>query len=161
MAAGDADYALTSVPYLLAAQSEAAGCLAVRFIATAHQRNPTVGVVREDSGLRVPQDLPGTRAARWSMPWFTQEYAGALDYMGLWAPVIIDTPGDLDQALGCGDIDVIPTRIACPPRWSVGCAMRSLPATTSSWSSPSLASRHSVDAFPTSTSSTPRQLGAV
>ncbi len=109
VAAGDADFALTSVAYLLAAQTEAAGCLPVRFIATAHQRNPIVGVVREDSSLRVSQDLPGTRAARWSMPWFAQEYAGALDYMGLGAPVIVDRPGDLDQALGSGEIDVIPT----------------------------------------------------
>ena len=109
VAAGDADFALTSVAYLLAAQTEAAGCLPVRFIATAHQRNPIVGVVREDSGLRVPQDLPGRRAARWSIPWFTQEYVGALDHLGMGAAEIVDTSSGLDQALGCGDVDVIPT----------------------------------------------------
>lgn len=108
VAAGDADFALTAVVYLLAAQTEAAGRLPVRFVATAHQRNPIVGVVREDSGLRSPGDLPGIRAARWEMPWFAQEYAGALGYMGLGAPVLVDTPPGLDRALASGDVDVLP-----------------------------------------------------
>jgi len=108
VAAGHADFALTSVVYLLAAQTEAAGSLGVRFVAAAHQRNPIAGVVREDSGLRTPEDLAGLRTARWSMPWFAQEYAGALDFMGVGEPVMIDTPGDLDAALGSGDVDVLP-----------------------------------------------------
>lgn len=106
--AGYADFALTAVLYLLAAQTEAAGSVPVRFVATAHQRNPITGVVREDSGLRNPDDLPGARTARWSIPWFAQEYAGALDFMGLGAPVMIDTPGHLDPALGSGEVDVLP-----------------------------------------------------
>ncbi len=109
LAAGDAELALTGVAYVLAAQSEAAGRLPVRFVATAHQRNPIAGVVREDSGLRSCEDLAGARAARWSIPWYTQEYAGAMDHLGLDAPVIVDVPGNLDQALGAGEIDVIPT----------------------------------------------------
>ena len=109
VADGDADFALTSVIYLLAMQSEAGGRLPVRFAATSHQRNPIVGVVRADSGLLSPEDLAGARAARWTIPWYAQEYAGALDHLGLGAPVIVDTPGDLDQALGSGEVDVIPT----------------------------------------------------
>ncbi len=109
VADGDADFALTSAVYLLAAQSEASELLPVRFVATAHQRNPIVGVVRADGELHSPDDLAGARAARWSIPWFTQEYAGALDYLGLEAPVIVDTPGDLNAALRAGDVDVIPT----------------------------------------------------
>ncbi|MDQ3630834.1 MAG: ABC transporter substrate-binding protein [Actinomycetota bacterium] len=109
VATGDADFALTAAVYLVAAQTEAASRLPVRFVAAAHQRNPIVGVVRGDSDLRTPEDLAGARAARWSIPWFTQEYAGALDYMGLQAPQIVDVPGDLDQALDSGEIDVIPT----------------------------------------------------
>lgn len=61
MAAGHADFALTSVVYLLAAQTEAAGSLPVRFVATAHQRSPIAGVVREDCGMRTPEDLAGAR----------------------------------------------------------------------------------------------------
>lgn len=109
VAAGHADLAFTAVVYLLAAQTEAAGQLPVRFVATAHQRNPITGFVRADSTLRAPEDLPGARAARWSMPWFAQEYAGALEYLGLGPPIMVDTPGPLDQALGSGQIAVAPT----------------------------------------------------
>lgn len=115
VADGAADFALTSVIYLLAMQTQAAGRLPVRFIATSHQCNPIVGVVREDCGLRSPRDLAGARAARWSIPWYVQEYAGALDHMGLEAPVIVDTPGDLNEALGSGEIDVIPTWMDMTP----------------------------------------------
>lgn len=108
VAAGDADFALTSAVHLLTAQTAAAGLLPVRFVATFHQRNPIVGLVREDSGRSAPADLAGARAARWNIPWFTQEYAGALAYLGVAAPVIVDTPGSLDDALGSGDVDVLP-----------------------------------------------------
>lgn len=109
VAAGDADFALSGVAYLLAAQTEAEGRLPVRFAAISHQRNPISAVVRADSDFEDPEDLQGTRAARWSMPWFTQEYAGAMAYMGLEPPVIVDKSDDLDPALGRGEIDVIPT----------------------------------------------------
>ncbi len=106
--AGRADVALTSAFHVMAAQTKAGGALPVRFLATFHQRNPIVGVVREDSGRRTPADLAGARAARWSSPWFAREYAGALDYLGLAAPVLVDTPGGLDAALGSRDVDVLP-----------------------------------------------------
>lgn len=108
VAAGTADFALTSVVHVLAAQTQAAARLPLRFAAVFHQRNPIVGVVREDSGRRTPRDLAGARAARWGIPWFTREYAGALDDMGLAAPVVVDTPGSLDEALGSGQVDVLP-----------------------------------------------------
>ncbi len=108
VAAGAADFALTSAVHLLAAQHGAAGHLPVRFVATFHQRNPIVAVVRADSGRRTPQDLAGARAARWTIPWFAQEYAGVLDAMGVEAPVLIDTPGGLDQAIGSGRVEVLP-----------------------------------------------------
>ena len=109
VAAGDAEFALTSVAYLLAAQGDAGGRLLARFVAVSHQRNPIVAVVRDDSDLEVPADLAGVRAARWSIPWFAHEYAGVLAHMGVGAPAIVDTEGDLDAALGRGDVDVIPT----------------------------------------------------
>lgn len=128
VARGDADFALTSAVYLVAAQSEAADRLPVRFVAASHQRNPIVGVVREDSDLRTPEDLAGARAARWSIPWFTQEYAGALDFMGLQAPQIVDVPGDLDQALGSGEIDVVPTWMDMTPyHRDAGFGVRAIP----------------------------------
>ncbi len=109
IAAGDADFALSSVAYLLAAQTELRGRLPVRFAAVAHQRNPITAVVREGSELEEPEDLAGARAASWSIPWFTQEYAGALAHMGIGSPEIAELSKDLDGALGRGEIDVIPT----------------------------------------------------
>lgn len=65
--------------------------------------------MRADSDLREPQDLAGRRAARWSIPWFTQEYAGALAHRGIDAPQIVDMPRGIDEALARGAIDVMPT----------------------------------------------------
>lgn len=109
VAAGRADFALSGVAYLLAAQTELAGALPVRFVAVAHQRNPITAIVRADSELQTPEDLPGRRAARWSIPWFTDEYAGALAHMGLDEPRIVDLSENIDEALADGTIDVMPT----------------------------------------------------
>ncbi|MEJ7893396.1 MAG: ABC transporter substrate-binding protein [Solirubrobacteraceae bacterium] len=109
VAAGDADFALSAVAYLLAAQTELGGRLPVRFAAISHQRNPITAIVRADSDLHEPEDLPGRRAARWSIPWFTREYAGALAYLGLGAPDVVDMCDDIDAALARGEIDVMPT----------------------------------------------------
>jgi len=109
LAEGYADFALSGVPYLLAAQAELGGTLPVRFVAVSHQRNPITAIVRADSDLHEPEDLPGRRAARWSIPWYLDEYAGALAYLGLGAPEVVDRSEDLDSALARGEIDVIPT----------------------------------------------------
>ena len=109
LAAGYADFALSGVAYLLAAQTELGGRLPVRFVAVSHQRNPITAVVRADSELEKAEDLPGRRAARWSIPWFTDEYAGALAHMGLGKPMIVDVHENLDEALAGGVIDVMPT----------------------------------------------------
>ncbi len=108
VASGEVDFALTSVAYLLAAQTELEGRLGARFAAVSHQRNPIAAIVRDDSGLETPADLQGLRAARWSMPWFTQEYVGAMSFLGLEPSVIVDT-ADPDPQLESGDVDVIPT----------------------------------------------------
>ncbi len=107
VAVGEADFALTSVAYVLAAQTELDGRLGARFAAMSHQRNPIAGIVRDDSEFERPSDLQGARAARWSIPWFAQEYAGALSYLGLDRSVIVDTR-DPDALLERREIDVIP-----------------------------------------------------
>ncbi len=109
VAAGDADFGLTSVAYLLAGHADVGARLPVRFIAISHQRNPIIGVVRAEGDLREPADLGGARVASWSMPWYAQEYAGALAHLGVEPPVLVETGGrDLDGALGDREIDVIP-----------------------------------------------------
>jgi len=110
---GEADFALTSVVYALAAQVELKGRLGARFTAVSHQRNPIAAIVRDDSGLERPADLQGLRAARWSIPWFAQEYAGAMSFLGLDPSVVSDSedPDDPDAQLESGDFDLIPTWI--------------------------------------------------
>jgi len=105
---GEVDFALTSVAYVLAAQTELDGRLGARFAAVSHQRNPIAAIVREDSGFEHPADLQGARAARWSIPWYAQEYVGALSAMGLDPAVIVDSL-DPDALLERGEIDAIPT----------------------------------------------------
>ncbi len=105
---GEVDFGLTSVAYVLAAQTELDGNLGARFAAMSHQRNPIAAIVRDDSEFERPADLQGARAARWSIPWFAQEYAGALSYMGLDPSVIVDSQ-EPDAQLERGEIDVIPT----------------------------------------------------
>ncbi len=109
VASGYADFAFTAVPYVLAAQTELAGGLGARFVAVSHQRNPISAVVRDNSRFQSPADLQGARAARWSMPWFAQEYMGAMAFMGLDPPVLVDSPGDPDAQLLGGEVDVVPT----------------------------------------------------
>ncbi len=105
---GEVDFGLTSVAYVLAAQTELDGRLGARFAAMSHQRNPIAAIVRDDSEFERAADLQGARAARWSIPWFAQEYAGALSYMGLDPSVIVDSE-EPDAQLERGEIDVIPT----------------------------------------------------
>ncbi len=105
---GEIDFELTSVVYALAAQTDLDGLLGARFAAVSHQRNPIAAVVRDDSGIEHPADLQGRRAARWSLPWYAQEYSGALSYLGLDPSVIVDS-ADPDGDLERGEIDVIPT----------------------------------------------------
>jgi len=89
-------------------KTELDGRLGARFAAMCHQRNPIAAIVRDDSPFECPADLQGARAARWSIPWFAQEYAGALSYMGLDPSVIVDSEKP-DAQLERREIDVIPT----------------------------------------------------
>jgi len=120
---GGAEFALTSVAYLFSAQAEMGGRLPARFAAVAHQRNPIVAVVREDSEFHEPADLPRARAAIWTFPWFTQEYVGTLARMGFGRARTVGSSESLDlvslggmnRALRDGEIDVIPTWMDMTP----------------------------------------------
>lgn len=136
VAAGEAEFALTAVPYLFSAQADADGSLAARFAAVAHQRNPIVAVVRDDSEIHQPADLPRARAAKWCIPWFTQEYVGALERMGLGRATVVEssatrdleTTGGLTRALREGEIDVLPTWMDMTPyHTDAGFATRIIP----------------------------------
>jgi len=139
VASGYADFAFTAVPYVLAAQTELGGALGARFAAVCHQRNPITAIVREDSRFQSPADLQGTRAARWSMPWFAQEYMGAMSFMGLDPSVLVDGP-DADAALLSGEVDVIPTWMDMTLyRVEKGYAVRTIPLDIETYSTGLLA----------------------
>jgi len=108
VAAGEADFALTSVAYQLAAQTELDGDFGARFVAISHQRNPIAAIVRADSDIERPADLAGRRAMRWQMPWFAQEYVGGLAQLGLEPPEMYDST-DPDGQLDRGEMDVLPS----------------------------------------------------
>jgi ABC-type nitrate/sulfonate/bicarbonate transport system substrate-binding protein len=123
VAAGEADFALTSITYLFSAQADARGHLPARFAAVSHQRNPITAVVRDDSAIHEPADLPNARAAEWTFPWYTQEYVGTLAHMGLGPATVVESLGSLDlvsmgginRALRDGDIDVMPVWMDMTP----------------------------------------------
>ncbi|MDQ6749910.1 MAG: ABC transporter substrate-binding protein [Actinomycetota bacterium] len=127
--AGEADFALTSVAYLFAAQTEMGGYLPARFAAVSHQRNPIVAVVRDDAEFREPADLPQARAAKWCFPWFTQEYVGTLARMGLGRATVVESSGSLDletlggmnRALRDREVDVIPVWMDMTPYHREAC----------------------------------------
>ena len=140
VASGYADFAFTAVPYVLAAQTELGGRLEARFAAVSHQRNPIAAVVRADSGFESPADLEGSRAARWSMPWFAQDYVGAMSFMGLDPSVLVDGPDGPDAQLERGEVDVIPTWMDMTLHHvDKGYAMRSIPLDIETYSTGLLA----------------------
>lgn len=124
VADGDVDFALTSVAFQLAAQDAAEGRLAARFAAISHRRGPLAALVDAGSDLHAPSDLPGARAARWSMRWFADEYESALAHMGLDAPVTVEVPGDPQIALARGEIDVIPVWMDMAQKYGDGDDLR-------------------------------------
>ncbi len=109
LAAGAADFAITSTAYLMSAKTAAGEQLPARFAAMSYQRNPIVAVVRADSDIHGPADLPGAVAARWCYPWVTDDYVGALAHMGLGPANVVEISGGLNEPLRKGEIDVIPT----------------------------------------------------
>jgi hypothetical protein len=128
VAGGGADFALSSVAYLLAAQAEADGRLAARFAAVFHQRNPIAALVANNSDLREPDELPGRRMAGWPGSWFVEELEGAVAQVGLDPLAVVDAPADLLGALGRGEIDVVPGWVDMTPGYSKsGLPVRAIP----------------------------------
>ena len=130
VAAGEADFGISTVPYLLAAQSEARGLMPVRCAAVFHQRSPLVGVVRADSGIWNLEDLPGRRTAGHSLPWFVHEYEAALELQGAGSALILGRPERwyAAAALGSREIEVVPTWVDTMPlvRRHAGCQVRAV-----------------------------------
>ncbi|HEX2027984.1 MAG TPA: ABC transporter substrate-binding protein [Nitriliruptorales bacterium] len=129
VAAGGADFGLTAVLYLHQELAADRG-LGVRFVGGLHRRHPIAALVREDSPVAQPGDLPGRTAADWSLRFMAPEYAAALGRLGLDRPrfVRLDDGADPSEAVRAGQVEVIPTWVdTLPVRTRHGVALRAVP----------------------------------
>lgn len=116
VAAGEADFCLTSVLHYLVARTED-GLLPARFVAVVGQRSPMAGLVAADSPWTTPWDLGGRRVAGPASNRLVVEYGAWLDRHGVASPVIVECgDGGGPAALGRGDVDVVPEFADLVPR---------------------------------------------
>lgn len=115
--AGEAEFAVTGVAYLVAAQAEAGGALGARFVASLHQRSPIAGIVPANSGVREPADLGGRPTAGHGLSWMVQEYQAALAQNGVEPGVVVDADDGAYAArtLQRGEVDVTPAWVDTIP----------------------------------------------
>lgn len=88
--AGVADFAVTGIAYLLAAQAAANASLGVRFVTTFHQRSPIAGIVPASSDVHRPADLQDKLTAAHGLSWMVHEYEAALAHTGIEPGPMVD-----------------------------------------------------------------------
>lgn len=115
--AGEADFAVTGVPYLLAAQAEADGAVGGRFVTSFHQRSPIAGIVPATSAVAEPADLAGRPTAGHGLSWMVREYQAALAHNGLEPGPLVDANDGAYAArsLERGEADVTPAWVDTIP----------------------------------------------
>ena len=116
MAAGGADFCLTSVVHYLSAIAES-GPVPARFVSVVVQRSPLAGIVAADSAIAAPADLSRRRLGGPSDSRFVAEYQASLRHLGLAPSVLVPTDyGGAPAALGRGEIDVLADFVDLVPR---------------------------------------------
>lgn len=115
--AGEAEFAVTGLAYLLAAQAEAGGTVGARFVASLHQRSPIAGIVPANSGLCEPAELAGRPTAGHGLSWMVQEYQAALAHNGREPGLLVDADDGAYAArtLERGEVDVTPAWVDTIP----------------------------------------------
>jgi NitT/TauT family transport system substrate-binding protein len=129
VAAGGADFCLTSVAHYLRARAQS-GALAARFVAVVVQRSPMAGIVAAVSPFTVPADLAGTRLGGPSDSALVAEFRAGLSTLGVGAPTLVPVDyGLAPAALGRGEVDVVPDFADLVPRTrrQAGVAVRAIP----------------------------------
>ncbi len=129
MAAGGAEFCLTSVSHYLQARAQS-GALAALFVAVVVQRHPMAGIVRADSPLVEPADLAGERAGGPADSALVAEYRAGMESLGLTPPVLVPVDYALaPAALGRGEVDVVPDFADLVPRTrrQAGVPVRAVP----------------------------------
>lgn len=115
--AGEADFAITGLPYLLAAQAEGDGTVGGRFVTSFHQRSPIAGIVPGTSAVSEPADLAGRPTAGHGLSWMVREYQAALAHNGLEPGPLVDADDGAYAArsLERGEADVTPAWVDTIP----------------------------------------------
>lgn len=107
-AAGQTDFTLTSVYYLLAARQQSRVGPGPRFVAVVHDRSPLAAFVPLDSPLRAAGDVGGRRVAASTAPWFDLEFQAALRALGLPPAVFVGpSPSGERASMVRGEVDII------------------------------------------------------
>ena len=137
VAAGEAEFCLTSVAHYLRAWSEA-DALPARFVAVVVQRSPMAAIVAADSPLREVDDLPGGRVGGQAGDKLVAAYLAGLAHLGLGVPPLVAVGyADAPAALGRGDIDVVADFADLVPRVrrQSGIQVRAIPLGTEIYAS--------------------------
>jgi ABC-type nitrate/sulfonate/bicarbonate transport system substrate-binding protein len=137
VAAGGADFCLTSVTHYLTARaqaggqgSEEAGDLAARFVSVIVRRSPMAALVPEDSQLFTPADLAGRRLGGPRESRLVAEFRAGMEELGLQPPelVVLDY-GLAPAAMARGEADMVCDFVDLLPRVrrQAGVAVRAVP----------------------------------
>lgn len=137
VAAGGADFCLTSVTHYVRARAQS-GDLAARFVSVVVRRSPMAAFVAADSPLAAPADLGGRRLGGSPDSGLVAEYRAGLAALGLDPPVLVRLDyGRAPAALATGEIDAVCDFVDLMPRVrrQAGVPVRAIPLGTEVYSS--------------------------
>lgn len=116
MAAGGADFTLTSVTHYLTARAQS-GNLAARFVSVVVRRSPMSGFVVADSPLTTPADLAGRRLGGPETSRLVNEFRAGMDMLGLAPPELVVCDYSLaPAAMARGEVDMVCDFVDLLPR---------------------------------------------
>jgi NitT/TauT family transport system substrate-binding protein len=129
VAAGGADFCLTSVTHYLTARAQA-GPLAARFVFVVVRRSPMSGFVVAESPLTRPADLAGRRLGAPETSRLVKEFRAGMAVLGLDPPELVACDYSLaPAAMARGDVDMVCDFVDLLPRIrrQAGVAVRPVP----------------------------------
>ncbi len=129
MAAGGADFTLTSVTHYLTARAQS-GDLSARFVSVVVRRSPMSGFVTAGSPLTTPADLAGRRLGAPEQSRLVKEFRAGMDMLGLAPPVLVPHDYSLaPAAMARGEVDMVCDFVDLLPRIrrQAGVAVRAIP----------------------------------
>jgi hypothetical protein len=116
VAAGGAEFCLTSVAHYLRATAEE-GAPAARFVAVVGQQSPMAGLVAADSPVTAPEALGGRRVAGPVDGRLIAEYRAGLAELGVAEPDVVERSyADAPAAVGHGEAEAVADFADLTPR---------------------------------------------